>query len=68
MVLSVEGLRPERDCAGEANQQQEITDPTSCQKGRHKITNPQLSKKNFKEKENLVTGPLTDFDWPAIRN
>jgi hypothetical protein len=56
MVLSPAGLRPERDCAGEALQQQYITDPTSRQRGRYKILNPQLSKENFKEKEKLVTG------------
>jgi hypothetical protein len=49
MVLSPAELRPEGYCAGETKQQQYITDPS----GRHKITNPQLSK----EKEKLVTGP-----------
>jgi hypothetical protein len=29
----------------------------SCQRGQHKITNLQMSKENFKEKEKLVTGP-----------
>jgi hypothetical protein len=36
-----------------------------------KITNPQLSKRNFKEKEKLVTGPRwapdTKTDWPTDR-
>jgi hypothetical protein len=54
MVLSLAGLRPERDCAGEDQQQQQITDPFSRQSVRYKITNPQLSKENFKEKEKLV--------------
>jgi hypothetical protein len=44
-------------CAGEDQQQQEITDPSSRQRGRYKVTNPQLSKKNFKEEEKLVTSP-----------
>jgi hypothetical protein len=51
------GLRPEKDCTGEALQQHYLTDPSSHQRGRYKITNPQLSKENFKEKEKLVTGP-----------
>jgi hypothetical protein len=32
---------------------------TFCQRGRRKITNPQVSKENFKEKETLNTG--SDF-------
>jgi hypothetical protein len=32
-----------------------ITGQSSRQRGRYKITNPQLSKENFKEKEKLVT-------------
>jgi hypothetical protein len=57
MILSHAGLRPERECAGKDQQQQQITDPSSRQGGRYKITNPQLSKENFKEKEKLVTDP-----------
>jgi hypothetical protein len=56
MVLSSVELRPERDCAGEAQQQQSITEPCALQRGRHKITNPRLSKENFKEKKELVMG------------
>jgi hypothetical protein len=56
MVLSPAGPRPEWDCAGEEQQRQLITDPSSRQRGRYKITNPQLSKDNFKEKEKSVTG------------
>jgi hypothetical protein len=45
------------------------TDPTSRQRGRCKITNPKLSKANFKEKEKLVAGPRwvpdTKTDWPT---
>jgi hypothetical protein len=56
MVLSPAGLRPERNCTGEEQQQQQITDPSSRQRGRYKITKPQLSKENFKEKEKLIAG------------
>jgi hypothetical protein len=34
-----------------------VVSKSSRQRGRYKITNPQLSKVNFKEKEKLVTGP-----------
>jgi hypothetical protein len=34
-----------------------ITDPSSRQRWRYKITNLQLSKEYFKEKEKLVAGP-----------
>jgi hypothetical protein len=34
-----------------------ITDPSSRQRGRYEITNPQLSKENLKENEKLVAGP-----------
>jgi hypothetical protein len=36
--------RPWRDCAGEDQQQQYITEPSSRQRGRNKITSPQLPK------------------------
>jgi hypothetical protein len=49
--MSREERGPERDCAAEAQQRLQITDSSSCQRGRAIITNPQLSK------ENLVTGP-----------
>jgi hypothetical protein len=46
-----------------------ITDPSSPQRGRYKITKPQLSKGNFKEKEKLIKGPRwapdTKTDWPS---
>jgi hypothetical protein len=71
MALSLEGLRTERDCAGEDQQQQQITDLSSRQRGRYKISNSQLSKENVKEKEKLVTGPRwmpdTKTDWPTDR-
>jgi hypothetical protein len=34
MNLSPTGLRPEKGCAGEAQQQLKTTDPTSRQRGR----------------------------------
>jgi hypothetical protein len=70
MALSPAGLRPERHCADEDQQQHSITDPSSRQRGRYKITNPQLSKDNFKEKEKLAVGPRwvpdTKTDWPRL--
>jgi hypothetical protein len=56
MVLNAVVLRPERDCAGEDQQQQYITDP-SRQRGHYRITNPQLCKENFKKKENWSRVP-----------
>jgi hypothetical protein len=44
-----------------------ITDPSSRQRGRYNITNPQMSKENVKEKGKLVAGPVwgpdTRNDW-----
>jgi hypothetical protein len=57
MVLINVRLRPEQDCAGESQQQQQITDPSFRQRGRYKIINQQLSKENIKEEEKLVAGP-----------
>jgi hypothetical protein len=69
MVLSPMELRPEWDCAGEVQQQQQITDPSSHQRGRYIISHPQLSKEKFKEKEKMVAGPTwvpdTKTDWPT---
>jgi hypothetical protein len=69
MILSPTWLRPERDCAGDDQKQQQITDPSSRQRGRYKITNPQLSKENSKEKEKLVEVLRwvrdTKTDWPT---
>jgi hypothetical protein len=71
MVLSPAGLRPERDWAGEDQQQLWITDPSSRQRGRYKITIPQLSKEHFKEKEKWVAGPRwvpdTKKNWATDR-
>jgi hypothetical protein len=61
------GTLTEKDCAGHAQQQEQITDSSSRQRGRHKITNPQLSKENFKEKEKVVMGPDSRTDWPTDR-
>jgi hypothetical protein len=47
MVISLAGLRPEKVCAGEAQQQRQIADLSSHQRGRPIITIPQLSKYNF---------------------
>jgi hypothetical protein len=69
MILSPARLKPKRDCAGEDQQEQYITDTYSHQRRRYKITCPQLSKENFKEKEKLVAGPRwapdTKKDWPT---
>jgi hypothetical protein len=40
MVMSPAELRPEKDCAGEAQQQLKITDPTSRQRERPTTSNP----------------------------
>jgi hypothetical protein len=46
-----------------------MTDPSSRQRGRYKITNTQMSEENLKEKEKLVKGPRwapdTKADWPT---
>jgi ribosomal protein S4E len=77
MVLSPLGLRPERDCSGE--DQQQITDSSSRQRKSYKITTPQLSKANVKEKlvadpkwgpdTNIITLTLTFFvqDIPSYQ-
>jgi hypothetical protein len=46
-----------RDCAAEDQQKQQIADPSSRQRGRYKITYPQLSKENFKAKQNWSRVP-----------
>jgi hypothetical protein len=46
-----------------------ITDPSSRQRGRYKITNRNCLQENHKEKEKLVAGPKwapdTKTDWPT---
>jgi hypothetical protein len=54
MVMSPAGLRPKKDCSGEAQQQLQNTDSTSRQKGRPTSTNPVyclLPKNNYIKKE-----------------
>jgi hypothetical protein len=70
MVVSSVGLRPKSLLwQGPEAIVQQITDPSSRQRGRYKITNPQLSEGNFEEKEKLVAGPRwvpdTKTDWPT---
>jgi hypothetical protein len=71
MAVSSVELRPKSDCSGKAQKQlyKYIIDPLSRQRGRYKLTKPQLSKGNFKEKEELVTGPRwapdSRTDWPT---
>jgi hypothetical protein len=52
MVMSPAGLGPENDCAGEDQKQLQTTDPSSRQKGRPTLTNPQMT-------ETKVDGSLT---------
>jgi hypothetical protein len=67
MVASPNGLEPENDCAGEALQQLQTTDPSSRQKERPKSTNPQLLESN----KNLVVNPrwvlYSNTDWQTDR-
>jgi hypothetical protein len=71
MAVSSAGIRPKNDSSGKGPEPnvQQITDPPSRQRGRHKIINPQLSEGNLKEKEKLVVGPRwapdTKTDWPT---
>jgi hypothetical protein len=48
MALNPAGLGPEKDCAGEVQQQLKTTDPTTAQREPPKSTNAQLSKDNLK--------------------
>jgi hypothetical protein len=67
MATSPMEVGPENDCAGEAQQELQTTDPVSRQRGRPKPTNPQLSDKN----KDLVVSPrwvlYSKTDWPAER-
>jgi hypothetical protein len=70
MVLRSAGLRPKSDCSGKAQKQLYSKLQTRpLVRGRYKITNPQMSKENFKEKEKFVTcprwAPDTKTDWPT---
>jgi hypothetical protein len=53
MLMSPVGLRPEKDCAGDARQKLKSTDPTSRQRGRPTSTNQKLSKKKKTIKERM---------------
>jgi hypothetical protein len=44
------GFRPEKGCAGYAQQKLKSSDPTSRQRGRPTSTKPKLSKKIIKER------------------
>jgi hypothetical protein len=68
--LQIKGDSNKKKCRRKKDQQQQyITDPSSRQRWRYKITNPQLSKENLKEKGKLVAGPRwtpdTKTDWPT---
>jgi hypothetical protein len=69
MVVSSAGLGPESDCSGKAQKQlnEYITDPSSRQRGRPTVRNPQLSI----QRKNLVVGfgweLDTGIDWPIDR-
>jgi hypothetical protein len=67
MVTSPMGLGPENDCAGEGQQQLQTADPSSHQRERLTLTNPQLSDSN----KNLVVSPgwvlYIKTDWSTDR-
>jgi hypothetical protein len=67
MVASPNGIGPDNDCAGEAQQQLQTTDPSTRQRERPTSTNPQLSESN----QDLVVSPkwvlYSKRDWPADR-
>jgi hypothetical protein len=48
------GLRPEKDCAGNAHQKLKTTDLTSHQRGRPTSINPYLSKKKLKKERRKI--------------
>jgi hypothetical protein len=69
MAVSSAGLRPKSDCYGKVQKQlySKLQTRPLVREAATKITNPQLSKENFKEKEKLVAGPRwvpdTKIDW-----
>jgi hypothetical protein len=72
MLMSLAGLRPEKDCAGEAQQQLKTTDPTPHQRG-YPTSTKTISLKIIKERRRkLVTGPIwvpdTKIGWPTDRS
>jgi hypothetical protein len=60
MVVSPTGLTPKKDCAGEAHQQLNITDPSSRQIGCPSINMSQLSEENFHEIEGKYWSRVPD--------
>jgi hypothetical protein len=67
MVASPMGLGPEQDCAGESQQQLQMTDPSFRQTEGPTLTNPQLSASN----KYLAVSPrwvlYSKTDWPTDR-
>jgi hypothetical protein len=59
MAVSSAGLRPKSDCSGKAQKQLygKLQARPLVGEGRYNIISPQLSKRNFEEKEKLVAGP-----------
>jgi hypothetical protein len=57
------------DCAGEDQQLQQITDPSSRQRVRYNIPNSNCLKENLKEIAKFVAGPRwapdSKTDWPT---
>jgi hypothetical protein len=71
MVMSPAGLRAEKDCAGENQQQLETTDLTSRQRGTPHQQTRNCLKNNKRKKKKLVPGPKwvpdTKTDWISDR-
>jgi hypothetical protein len=51
------GLKTEKDCAGEAQQQLKTAGATSRQRGCPTLTNPQLTRNHFKKEKNWLRIP-----------
>jgi hypothetical protein len=60
MAVSSAGMRPKSDRSGKGQKQfySKLQTPSSRQRGRYKITNPQMAKGNFKEKGKSVVGQI----------
>jgi hypothetical protein len=71
IVMSTAEHIPQKDCAGNAQQQLYITARSSLQRGRRLIRQQIFEKKYVEEKEELFTGlilwPNTRRDWPTDR-
>jgi hypothetical protein len=71
MAVSCVRLRPKCDCSGKAQKHlySKLQTRPLVREGATKITRPQLSERNFKEKEKLVLGPRwapdTKTVWPT---